>query len=288
MKPTIKIIIAMTIWGSIGIFVRNIDLPSLEIAFMRAVIASLILSLSIVIIRPTKKLTPPPLEKSNTRILILSGILLAGNWVFLFQAYKYTSIANATLSYYAAPVLAVLLSPLVIADDKFTAKKVYAVSIAMLGLYFIVNQQSLVANGTYLHFKGISYGLCAALMYAGVVLCNKKMAGLKPVTRVLTQMLVSAILLLPLVISRGQLHFNNTESLIYLILLGLVHTGLAYLLYFPSIEHVSVMKASILSYIDTVTAVIFAALLLGEPLNLSHIIGGSLVLIGTFLGERCG
>jgi drug/metabolite transporter (DMT)-like permease len=279
MNAKLKIILSMVLWGSLGIFVRYIPLPSLEIAYVRALIASV----SIYIIKRIFINEKINLGK-NKRLLLISGIMLSGNWILLFEAYKTTTIANATLSYYMAPIFAVILASFLVRGEKLTPKKLISTILAFIGLVIIINYSS--GDVRLGQFTGIMFGLLAALNYAGVVICNKKMQGISAFDRVLAQMGVSALILTPIIIFRSQIVMIAPIGIISLIVIGLVHTTLAYLLYFPSLEHVSVHSASILSYIDPVSALGFGYVFLNEPLGFNHIIGGGLVLFGTYLSNK--
>lgn len=283
MNPVLKIILAMVIWGSIGIFVKNIDLPSVEIAFLRAIIASIFLILVRVLMKnksPVKSINKH--SRKDLILLFISGIILAFNWLFLFQAYKFTTVTNATLSYYSAPLFVILLSPIIL-KEKITIKKLLSVLVAMIGLAIIVSQQKQGSNTNYMHFKGIVYGISAAVLYANVILFNKKIKGFSSFDRTIVQIVVSAVVLLPIILYRNNLYISGLSMFITIMILGIVHTGTAYFLYFSSIEHVHVQRASILSYIDPISAVIFGTLFLSEPLGIFHIIGGVLILFSAFL-----
>ena len=287
MKPTLKIVIAMVIWGSLGIFIRFIELPPPEITFMRSAIAGIVLLVITRYTMPTSVLQSEIKHvQKNLVPLILSGFLLAGNWALLFQAYKYTTIANATLSYYLAPLIAVLLSPLFIKSDDYSWRKFIAIFIALGGLYLIISNQGSALSAGLDHMQGIAYGCVAAFLYAGVVICNKRIVGIHPQLRTVTQLLLSVIVILPLILIRGQLHFNDMTTVIFLLIVGLVHTALACTLYFPSIEHVSVLKVSVLSYIDPLTAMFFGFVFLQESLTLWQIVGGILILGSAFYSQR--
>ncbi|MFP4456948.1 MAG: DMT family transporter [Clostridia bacterium] len=280
MSAKLKILISMIIWGSLGIFIRFISLPSLEIAFLRAIIASVsIFLIKTVFIKEKINLV------DNRNILFISGIFLAFNWIFLFEAYKKTTIANATLSYYMAPVLAVVFASFLIKEEKLSFRGMISLLVSFSGL-IIIYQMNSTASFSKDQTSGIFFGLLAAFMYAFVVICNKKMKNISPFDRVLVQMAISSLIMMPIVIYRRQLAINSTNELFILLIVGLVHTTFAYLLYFPSIEHVKVQTASILSYIDPVSALIFGSLFLSEPLSIAHIIGGFLVLLGSYISSR--
>lgn len=280
MNAKLKITISMIIWGSLGIFARFISLPSLEIAFLRAIIASV----SIYVIKLFTNNGRIKLA-GNAKLLLISGGFLAGNWIFLFEAYKRTTIANATLSYYMAPVLAVVLASFLIKGEKITKKGLLALFISFAGL-IVTYQMSINNEINVLQTSGLAFGLLAAFMYAGVVICNKKIVEISPFDRVLAQMVVSSLIMLPIVVFRGQIAIKSSNELLFILILGLVHTTLTYLLYFPSIEHVKVQTAAILSYVDPLSALIFGTLFLNEPLSVFHIIGGGLVLLGSYISSK--
>lgn len=282
MKSTIQIIISMLIWGSIGIFVKYIDMPSLEIAFLRALVAAVFLLIYGFFNKGKEKSQK---SRKNLLFLIGSGAAIGLNWVLLFQAYKYTTISNATLSYYCAPVFVVLLSPLIL-KEKPTPLKLFSVFGALLGLVLILGNQTNVIQGQYNHSLGITLGILAAILYAGVVLLNKYIKNFTGFDMTFIQITTAALVLLPFVITRGQFHINGTIPLLFILIMGVIHTGIAYLLYFSGIKNVKAQSAAVLSYIDPVSAILFGTLILGEPVNIFQIFGGFLILGFTFISEK--
>lgn len=288
MKPDLKIILSMAIFGSIGLFVKSIDLPSIEMVFLRALIASVFLFIVKTIAKKRQAGEEDKEEeeenkkdnKKNVILLIISGFVMSFNWLFLFQAYKYTTVANGTLSYYAAPIIVVLLSPIVL-KEKLTVKKLISVIMAMGGLALIVMNQPQSNGGDYIHSKGIAYGILAATLYATVILLNKYIKNFSSYDRTFIQIFISTLILTPIIIYRGNLHIKDINSLINILILGVIHTGVAYLLYFSSIEHVTAQRASLLSYIDPISAVVYGTIFLGEPLSVYHIVGGIMIIFST-------
>jgi RarD protein len=282
MSPMLKIIISMVIWGSIGVFVKNINHPSMELAFLRAVIASLFLAL----MAPRfKEKSDSKNLKRNIALLILSGTAIGFNWILLFNAYNYTTVSNATLSYYFAPVFVILLSPIVL-KERLTLFKILSSLGAMLGLFLIANSQASSPGAEVNHLKGIGFGIAAAGLYASVVLLNKYIKGVSGYTATLVQMTTSALVLLPFIIFRGNQNIGSLRSAGLILIQCIVHTGIAYLLYFSGIKGIEAQRAALLSYIDPITAVIFGTVFLSEPLGPTQIIGGVLILGSTLLGER--
>lgn len=283
MKDKIKLVSSMLIFGSIGIFVKNINLSSTGIAFVRAVIGSLFLVLAGILIK--HKFSYSAIKK-NIMILICSGAAIGFNWILLFQAYKYTTISNATLSYYFAPVFVVILSPIVL-KEKLNLRKAAAIAGAMVGLFLILNTSNGSMQNSYNHVIGILYGLSAAVLYASVILMNKFIKGLSGFETTLVQLSMAVFILLPELIFEGNFRVNelslNTWILVFVI--GIIHTGIAYFMYFTSMKSIKAHSIAVLSYIDPISAVIFASVFLGESMTFLQIVGGVLILASSFLSE---
>lgn len=291
MNALLKIIISMIIWGSVGIFVKNIDLPSMETVFLRATIASIFLVLYGFILRNKNKakkefeFTGDKTQKKNIYFLIGSGVAMSFNWILLFQAYRFTTISNATLSYYLAPVFVILLSPFIL-KEAFTKSKFFAVMGALIGLFLILYSQPTTYNSSYNHVKGISYGLIAAMFYASVVLLSKYIKDLSGYQMTLIQISTAALVLLPFILYRNKLHIHSPKTLLFILIVGIVHTGIPYLMYFSAIKDLKAQNVAIVSYIDPISAVIFGAIFFQETMTMLQVLGGLLILLSTFLGNR--
>jgi drug/metabolite transporter (DMT)-like permease len=274
----------MLIFGSIGVFVKKIELSSSEIAFLRGVIGSLFLLIASFLVK--HKPSYQALKK-NALLLLISGAAIGLNWIFLFESYRYTTISNATISYYFAPIFVMILAPWVL-KEKLTSVKVICITGAMIGLFLIVNPG---AGGTICsqnHTVGILYGLLAAALYASVILMNKFIKNLSGFEITLVQLMAGAFVLFPYVLWQGNLDLGglDTNSIIFILILGIVHTGLAYFLYFTSLQELKGQTIAVLSYIDPISAVIIAAIFLSEGMTAIQMIGGVLVLGSTFLSEK--
>jgi RarD protein len=280
----LKIITAMLIWGSVGVFVKNVDMSSSEIALLRGIIGSIFLIGCSLIVKQKFSLK---LIKENLILLILSGSAMGFNWILLFQSYRYTTISNATLSYYVAPVIVMLLAPLVL-KEKLSSTKIACIVLAMFGLFLVVNTGGNQTSGSYDHTVGILFGLSAAVLYASVVLMNKFIKNLSGFETTLIQLLMASIILLPYVFMTENLNLSgvSTRSILFILIIGVLHTGIAYFLYFTSIKDLKGQTIAVLSYIDPISAVIIAAIFLGESMSFIQIIGGILILGSTFLSER--
>lgn len=283
-NPKSKIILSMIIWGTIGLFVREIDLSSTEIAFFRAFLGSVFL---IVISLIKKDKIDKEILKSNIVLLGVSGVLLGVNWILLFQGMKYTTIANATLSYYFAPVFIVIFSAIIL-KEKVGFKNIICLLAAILGLFLILQSSDSEIVGNFNHAKGISYGLGGAVLYAVIVMLNKNIEGLSGFQATLIQLFIAAMVLIPMVFGKGTIDFSGMDikTWIMILILGVVHTGIAYLLYFTSIKDVKSQSIAILSYLDPIVAILTSFLFLGESMGIYQILGGILILSTAYISEK--
>lgn len=287
MGNIIKIVIAMIIWGSIGVFVKNIPIQSFELAFLRALVGSIFIGI-IYFINSKKEKQKETDEKENEKkgklMLIASGVLMAINWASLFESFKYTTISNATLAYYVSPIIVVFVSPIIL-KEKYNVKIIISAIFAMLGLFLILNNSTATAQ-VLDNTKGIIFGLCSACLYATIVILNKYVQGFNDYERTFIQLFSATIVLLPFVIFRNCLEINSAKILFLVIFIGIVHTGIAYYLYFSAIKVIKAQTAALLNYIDPIATIIFSSIFLNESLYKEQIIGGSIILISTFIGQR--
>ncbi|WP_434793495.1 hypothetical protein TPDSL_32160 [Terrisporobacter petrolearius] len=280
-KYKLGLIISMLIWGSIGIFVKYINFTSSQIALVRAIVGSIFLIIFSMI---SKESLSKEKIKSNLLVLICCGICLGFNWIFLFQAYHYTTVSTATICYYLAPIIVMFLSPFLL-KEKLNSVKVCCIVAAMIGMLCIVgiDKSSMGEN----NMVGILYGLSAACFYTGVVILNKFLKGISGRDSAIVQLSVSAIFLLPYVIFTEKISLVgvSSQSIILLLVLGVVHTGIAYLLYFTVIQKIESQTVAIYSYVDPISAIFMSAIILNESMSLLQIIGGILILGSTFISE---
>lgn len=281
MKDIYKLILSMFIFGTISIFVKNIPISSGEIALFRGLIGAL----TVITFTFLKKgRLSFPKRKSQLILCMLSGIALGFNWIFLFEAYKYTSVSIATLSYYFAPVIIIIVSTILF-KEKFTVKKLVCSVMSTIGLVLIINiSQGINSNK---ELFGIFLGIIAAFFYASIVILNKYIKDVSAVDRTVYQFGCSVLLLIPyvLITSGFKVYSLDCNGVINLLILGIVHTGVAYYLYFGAIKNLEGQKAAIMSYIDPLVAVIVSVFFLGEGIGYLQIIGGILILTFTLLNE---
>lgn len=280
LNPRLMLIISMTVFGTIGLFVRNVPLPSGELALYRAVLAAMLIGFYLLI---TKQRIPFAKMKKEIPLLLFSGAAMGINWILLFEAYKYTSVSVATLSYYFAPVIVTLLCPILF-REKLTIKQIICFVMSTLGLVLITGLGDITGTN---HFKGILCGLGAAVFYATVILLNKFIKGVDGIHRTFLQFIAAIAVLIPYVGFTGGVTLGSLDGKgwIFLLVVGLVHTGITYCMYFSSLKELPGQKAAILSYIDPLVAVIISVTVLREEMALLQIVGGVLILGFTLLNE---
>jgi RarD protein len=275
-------IAAMTVFGTVGLFVRGIPLPSAEIALYRAAIALVVIGIFMVFTGRCQLLQT--MGRDLWRYA-LSGVFMGANWILLFEAYQYTSIALATLSYYIAPTLMVLAS-VVFFKERLSLWQVVCFVLSTAGLVLMVG----VSGGSGDDLKGILLGMAAAVLYASVVMMNKAAGNSDGIVRTFVQFLAAVLVLAPFVALRGGFNLGALDGSgwLNLMILGLVHTGLCYCLYFISLAHMRGQQAAILSYLDPLMAVLLSVIWLGEKVSPVQLIGGGVMLLFALLNELSG
>lgn len=271
---------AMGIFGTIGIFTHYIALPAAAIACLRGVLGVAFLLLLMVIMG--KKPDTKAIRK-KLLLLCLSGAAIGFNWLLLFEGYRY-SVPTATVCYYMAPLFMILASPLV--GEKLTVKKLLCVAVALVGMVFV----SGILSGTQTQGQllyAVLFGLGAAVLYASVILMNRKLSIVPAYDRTVVQLSAAALVLVPYVLLTDGFRLKALTPLgwIFLIILGVVHTGFAYALYFGAMGKLKTQTVAILSYLDPVLAIILSALILKQSMDAWQIVGTILVLGSALYSE---
>lgn len=279
-NPRLMLIASMVIFGTLAPFVRTINVSSGELALYRAILAAALIGFFLLL---TKQRIPFRKIKKDIPLLLFSGIAMGINWILLFEAYKYTTVSVATLSYYFAPVIVTVVSPLLF-RERLTLKQIICFIMSTIGVVLIMGVIDSRGNS---HFIGILFGLGAAVFYATVVLLNKFIKNVDGIHRTFLQFLSAIVILVPYVLftSGITLHNLDKKGWINLLVVGLVHTGITYCMYFSSLKELPGQKAAILSYIDPLVAVLISVTVLGEDITERQIIGGLLILGFTLWNE---
>lgn len=282
-RSFVMILISMMIWGSVGIFRRFIPVSSSILACSRGIIGTLFLILFVKI--QNRKLFLP-LSVRQIILLVISGVVMGVNWILLFEAYNYTSVPTATLCYYMAPTIVVLLSPFLF-REQITLRKGICVLAALVGMVFV---SGVAENGMpgLSELKGVFLGLGAAVLYASVVIINKKLPGIDPYEKTVIQLGSSAIALLPYLLLTGERFPSGLSPVnwVMLLIVGLVHTGIAYAMYFGSVDGLKAQTVALMSYVDPITALILSALILHERLTIYGIFGAILIIGAAVVSEK--
>ena len=264
----------MLLFGTIGTLTRFIDMPSSVIALGRAFFSVL----TIILVLALRRQKPDWDDiKRNIGWLIMSSVFMCCNWVCQFEAFKYTTIAVSTLCYYMQPVFYILAAAIVI-KEKLSPRKLVCVTIAFCGMIFV---SGVLQTGLHLsELKGVLFGIAGGFFYAMVVLINKYMKDISPVNTTIVQMALVSVIMLPYSAATGGLAAARitTVGIICLIVLGALHTGIGYIIYFDAVNKLPAQTVGILSYIDPVEAVLLSAFLLREPVTAQTVMGAVMIL----------
>ena len=278
-----QLILAMCIFGTIGIVRRFIPLSSSLVALVRGVVGAAFL---LIVMLVSRKPMDKRAVKQNLMLLILSGAAIGFNWILLFEAYRFTTVATATLCYYLAPILVVAFAPLVL-KESMTLRKAICTAVALIGMVLVSGILESGFNGLS-EMKGILCGIGAAVLYASVILMNKRMSPIGAYDKTSIQLIVASVALLPYVLLTEDLTAVALTPLAGALLLvaGVIHTGWAYQLYFGSMDGLQAHTVALLSYIDPIMAIILSMVVLHEPMSLLSAIGAVMILGATYISER--
>lgn len=271
---------AMVIFGTLAPFVRSISVSSGELALYRAILAAVMIGLFLL---ATGQKIPFGKIRKEVPLLLLSGMAMGINWILLFEAYKYTTVSVATLSYYFAPVIVTLVCPILF-RERLTGKQIICFVMSTLGLVLITG---IGGAGGGKDGVGILFGLGAAVFYASVVLLNKFIRNVDGIHRTFLQFLAAIIILIPYVMLTGGVTQGGLSGIgwVSLLVVGLIHTGVAYCMYFSALKDLPGQKAAILSYVDPLVAVLISVTVLGESMTVWQAVGGVLILGFTLWNE---
>ena len=279
----LKLLGSMAIFGTIGILRKFIPYPSSFVALVRGVVGAVFL-LGLLLMKKQRPDRNAILK--NAIPLLLSGAALGFNWIFLFESYNHTSVATATLCYYLAPILVVLVSP-VLFREQLTRRKVLCTLAALAGMV-LVSGIGDAGFGGLAELKGIGFGLAAAVLYACVMILNKKIRNIGPYDKTIAQLSLAALVMLPYVLFTEDLTKLDLSPLplVLLAVAGIVHTGIAYWLYFGSMGSLKAQTVALYSYLDPILAIVLSMVVLKEPMTVFAAIGSVLILGAAFLSEQ--
>lgn len=278
----LKMIVSMAIFGTIGIFVNFINVPSSMVAVCRGFTGAIFLCLFMML--TGKKISFADIKKNFLRLMV-TGCFIGINWILLFESYKYIGVANGTLCYYLEPVILVIGAAFIY-KEKISPLKAVCVVVALIGMVFVSGVFP-PESGATLNPVGIALGLGAALFYASVVLMNRGIKDISSYDMTMVQLFFAAVVALPYVLVTEDLTglVFDTKTIVLLLVVGIIHTGLAYALYFGAVRELKSQSVAVMSYIDPMVAIVLSMALLGEELTVWGILGAVMILGSTLVSE---
>ena len=277
-KAYCKYIAALLMFGFNGIVASRIALTSYEIVFTRTLIGSLFLALIFIFSKQKANFLK---SKVHFLYLCISGMALGAGWLFLYEAYRQIGVSIASLAYYSGPVIVIILSPILL-REKISGAKLIGFLAVLIGMFF-VNKEALSEGRP---FWGLFYGIMSAVMYAFMVIFNKKAKSITGLENSMWQIIASFLTVaIFLGIKQGFYISIQPGSIVPVLILGIVNTGIGCYLYFSSIGSLPVHTVTICGYLEPLSALVFSAALLGEALSSVQIIGVVLIFGGAVFGE---
>ena len=281
-SATIRLVASEVIFGTLGLFVRLIPLTPTALAASRGILGALVL---LVYLRLSGKTMQLPRKARTLAVLLASGVCLTLNWALLFKAYGLTTLATAELAYEMAPVMVMAVSPFVLDEHLTTTRKV-CLCLALAGIVAVsgVLEPGATVGVT---LQGVAFGLGAACFYAAVMVLNQLLGDVDPLTKTTVQLGVAGLALLPQVLLAGDAGWQalGFQAWVMLAIVCVVHTGVAFILWFSSLHNLSAQKVAIFNYIDPAVALLVSALVFGERMTPLAMVGAVLILGSTLVSE---
>jgi drug/metabolite transporter (DMT)-like permease len=277
----LRVALAGVIWGSIPVFVRMVNASPFVIVFWRVAFAAAAVFIYLLVTGKISELAR--LTRRTVLALLAVGALLAGNWALFFGAFALTRVAVVELLSYTGPVFVAALAPLV-ARERYDRRIVVPLTLALGGTALIIGLGQLSlhdASGLW----GALVAFCTALIYAALMLSGKQLLGtVSAPVLAFGEYVFATILLLPAaILLPGP---SSSKEWGALATLGVVHTAIAILIFFSGLRVVRADHAAVFTYAEPVTAVIFAAVFLAEPLSWATAVGGVAVIVAGVLVAR--
>lgn len=277
-KAYCKYILALLLFGSNGVVASHISLNSYEIVLLRSVLGCVMLAA--IYFLTGHKLTVLQ-HKKDMLYIALSGIAMALDWLFLFEAYQQIGVSLGMLINYCGPAIVVALSA-VLFRERMTRQKMLALILALAGVFLISGQAALEgANGWGLFCAGAS-----ALSYTAMVICNKLSKDVKGFENAMLQLFFTAVTVAVFVGCKQGFYMEiPSGDWLPILWIGLLNTGGGCYYYFSSIGSLPVQTVSICGYLEPLSAVLFAAVFLSEAMLPLQIVGALMIVCGALLGE---
>ncbi|MDU9389255.1 DMT family transporter [Pseudomonas sp. zfem002] len=272
-RGSLEMIGAMLISGTIGWFVLVSGQPVLDVVFWRCLFGAATLLL---ICAAMGFLRPGLLTRTTFLLAVLSGVAIVGNWVLLFASYSRASIAIGTAVYNVQPFMLVGLAALFL-GEKITVPKLFWLAVSFAGMLAIVNAHGSQGESGDAYLLGIALALGAAFLYAVAALIIKRLSGTPPHLIALIQVCTGVLLLAPFA-NLGGLPTTQAE-LGSLVTLGIVHTGLMYVLLYGAIQKLPTALTGALSFIYPIAAIAVDWVAFGHRLEALQWLGVVAILL---------
>ncbi len=276
-KAFIKYISALLLFGLNGIVASHIPLDSYEIVFLRTLIGSVLL---VVLFWLGKGKFHIKAYKKDFLFIVLSGIAMGTSWMFLYEAYQQIGVSLSSLLYYCGPVIVMILSPIIF-HEKLTLPKLLGFVTVLVGI-FLVNGSAVGSSNTW----GLFCGAMSAVMYFFMVTLNKQSKSISGMENSVIQLIVSFLTVAVFVgIKQGFVLDVPANAWGWIFVLGVLNTGIGCYLYFSPLAKLPVQTVAVCGYLEPLSAVVFAALLLGERMTVVQIVGAFCIIGGAMIGE---
>ena len=278
-RSYIKYIAAVLLFGLNGIVASFIDLSSYEIVLMRTLLGSAFLTAVFFLTRG--KLTFYKHKKAFVSLAV-SGVATGASWMFLYEAYERIGVGIASLLCYCGPVIVMALSPLLF-KEKLTPVKIIGFAAVLAGVFFV--------NGSIFGGSGDTFGfvcgLLSAATYAVMVIFNKRSAAITGFESTGFQLIFAFLTVVVFIaFKQGFAISIPASSVPFILILGLLNTGIGSYMYFSSMSQLPVQTVAICGYLEPLSAVLFSWILIKETMLPLQILGAVLILGGAILAER--
>ncbi len=276
-KAFIKYISALLLFGLNGIVASHIPLNSYEIVFLRTLIGSILL---IALFLMGKGKFHIKAYKKDAIFIVLSGIAMGTSWMFLYEAYQQIGVSLSSLLYYCGPVIVMILSPLIF-REKLTAPKLLGFVTVLVGI-FLVNGNTVGSSNPW----GLFCGAMSAVMYFFMVTLNKQSKNISGMENSVIQLVISFLTVAVFMgVKQGFALDVPASAWGWIIVLGILNTGIGCYLYFSPLAKLPVQTVAVCGYLEPLSAVVFATLLLGEKMTIVQIVGAVCIIGGAMIGE---
>ncbi len=277
-KAFIKYISALLLFGLNGIVASHIPMNSYEIVFLRTLIGSILLIALFLIGKGKFHIKE---YKKDTLFIVLSGVAMGTSWMFLYEAYQQIGVSLSSLLYYCGPVIVMILSPLIF-REKLTAPKLFGFATVLVGIFLVNGNATQSSSNPW----GLFCGAMSAVMYFFMVTLNKQSKNISGMENSVIQLVVSFLTVAVFMgIKQGFVLDVPVSAWGWILVLGIVNTGIGWYLYFSPLAKLPVQTVAVCGYLEPLSAVVFAALLLGEKMTVIQIVGAVCIIGGAMIGE---